>query len=154
MNFFACSLFQQYLLSSPSSEKEPSRLSYRGDTLRFSQSGHYLYATTRGKTSSIPGFVSVFSVSPDGSLRPEPLDTYETATSGGKANAVEAFPFHSNDGDNGEKDWIALTDDQDGWVWILEWDGVKLLEIAGVRLGEEEEGEGQGVGASHAVWLS
>lgn len=158
-------------------EKRSERLSYRGDTLRLSQEGHYLYVTTRGKTSSIRGFVAVWSVdpltgnlltptpSPTSNEEPlPPLTRYETKTSGGKANAIEAFPFHppssasSASGAGGKegqlrKDWIVLTDDEDGWVWILEWDGKELEEVAGVRLGQEG-GEEKGVGASHAVWLS
>lgn len=133
------------------------RKSYRGDTLRFSQDGKHLFVTTRGMTTDVRGYVAVWEVSPDGTLGSAslgspadphaPLDRYETLTSGGKANAVETFPFHP-EGKAVVNDWIVLTDDIDGWVWILEWDGKKIAEVAGVRLEEE------GTGASHAVWLS
>ncbi|KAI5477033.1 hypothetical protein MNV49_006909 [Pseudohyphozyma bogoriensis] len=139
-------------------EKYSLRKSFRGDTLRFSQDGRFLYGTTRGMTAATRGYVAVWEIAADGTLGTgsplaEPVDSFETGTSGGKANAVEAFPFHP-EGQAIARDWVALTDDQDGWVWILEWDGKKLSEIAGVRLGEGEEGEEAGVGASHAVWLS
>ncbi|SGY31077.1 BQ5605_C002g01208 [Microbotryum silenes-dioicae] len=142
---------------------ESTRLDYRGDTLRLSQSGRFLYATTRGKTSATKGFVSTWAVNDDGTLGSskddfEPLDRFVTSTSGGKANAVEAFPFHV--GVQGgkikeDRDWVLLTDDQDGWVWVLEWDGVQMRELCGVQLGGQEGAEkDEGTGASHAVWLS
>ncbi|SCV68749.1 BQ2448_870 [Microbotryum intermedium] len=143
---------------------ESARLDYRGDTLRLSQSGRFLYATTRGKTSSTKGFVSTWSVNEDGSLGSskddfEPLDRFETSTSGGKANAVEAFPFHlgvSGGKIKEDRDWALLTDDQDAWVWVLEWDGLQMRELCGVQLGRQEgaERDEHGTGASHAVWLS
>lgn len=148
-----------------------TRLSYRGDTLRLSQSGSYLYATTRGMTKDTKGFVAVWSVNGDGTLgspdlveqgeREEealdhaPLDRFETKTSGGKANAVETFPFHTSEkGVKEVRDWVLLTDDEDGWVWVLEWDGKRIKELAGVKLGEGGTNEEKGTGASHAVWLS
>ncbi|KAL8286216.1 hypothetical protein RQP46_004704 [Phenoliferia psychrophenolica] len=138
-------------------EKDGVRKSYRGDTLRFSQDGQYLFVTTRGMTTDTKGYVAVWHVAPDGTLGSSsigtkedphaPLDRFETATSGGKANAIETFPFHP-EGQEVRKDWIVLTDDIEGWVWVLEWDGKKIEEVAGVKLEEE------GTGASHAVWLS
>lgn len=151
------------IIALPLVEKSADRLSYRGDTLRLSQNGHYLYTTTRGKTASTKGYVTVWFVNPDGSLGTSsssgtpsedpspPLVRYETATSGGKANAVEAFPFHTFEDGEGFRDWIVLTDDEKGWVWMLEWDGVEMKEVSSVMLGGGEEGL---VTASHAVWLS
>ncbi|KAM0755146.1 Muconate cycloisomerase 1 [Meredithblackwellia eburnea MCA 4105] len=137
------------------SDKDPLRKTFRGDTLRFSQDGQYLFVTTRGMTSATRGYVSVWKVGADGLLASEePVDRYETPTSGGKANAVETFPFHPR-GSPITTDWIVLTDDQDGWIIILEWDGKKISEKASVRLGVEDgDGETDAVGASHAVWLS
>lgn len=153
-------------------EDEANRLQYRGDTLRFSQDHRFLYATTRGKTAATKGYVTVWSVSLDGVLgSPEstkgeeahaPLTRYQTPTFGGKANAVEAFPFHAakwgEDEVKVEKDWIVLTDDGEGWVWVLEWDGREetLTQVAGVQLGRQEGAteEEKDTGASHAVWLS
>jgi len=148
---------------------------YRGDTLRFSQDGRFLYATTRGMTPATRGYVTVWQVNPNGTLgdfgfqQPEafvPVTRYQTPTFGGKANAVEAFPFHAGaweaGGKEGEvavsRDWIVLTDDGEGWVWVLEFDAEKgtVEEVAGVQLGRQEGAteEEQGTGASHAVWLS
>ncbi|GAA6022637.1 hypothetical protein JCM11491_001145 [Sporobolomyces phaffii] len=197
---------------------DPARDRYRGDTLRLSRDGRRLYVTTRGKTPTERGFVSVWTVAAsDGAIvestdgddddAAEPqgygaLSRYETATSGGKANAIEVFPFgparrpRRDEDDNEEKDggggggggagtgtttttttreWIALTDDEAGWVTVLEWRqgeppgssssrsspgggggaGV-LVEVAKVQLGAQDgaEPDEQGTGASHAVWLS
>ena len=127
-------------------DKESTRLSYRGDTLRLSQDGQYLYVTTRGKTSATRGYVSVWRVAADGTLGDDsnvpyddpyaPLTRWETPTSGGKANAIDTFPFHAKDSPV-TKDWIVLTDDEEGtgWIWILEWDGKRMEEIAALREG-------------------
>lgn len=114
----------------------------------------YLYATTRGMTAATRGYVAVWSVDPVTNLLGEsPLSYYQTRTSGGKANAIETFPFERRANES-ISDWMVLTDDEQGWVSILEWDGVRMEEIAAVQLGVDEEGEEKGVGASHAVWLS
>lgn len=124
-------------------------------------------------TKATKGYVATWSVNVDGTLgdataledaeegqrAPAPLDRFQTKTSGGKANAVEAFPFHTKERVEGRKeewDWVLLTDDEDGWVWVLQWDASegKMKEVAGVRLGEGGSEEEQGTGASHAVWLS
>lgn len=134
---------------------EDRRTTFRGDTLRLSQDKKWLYATTRGSSRQIRGWLAVFAVQEDGSLASQPTARWETPTSGGKANALDTFPFHpSRDSARSRRDWILLTDDQDGYVWVLEWDGQSITIKGEVRLGEDEEGEEEGVGASHAVWLS
>ena len=142
-------------------DKYPARLSYRGDTLRFSNDRKYLYATTRGKTPAVKGIVVVWNVdartgllSGDDTVGPrdqeaaiEPIHRYETRNSGGKANAIEVCPFAPTASTQQVRraEWIVLTDDEEGWVAILEWDGVRITEIASVQLPD---------GASHAIWLS
>lgn len=68
-------------------------------------------------------------------------------------------PGAAHEHDEKERDWAVLTDDQEGLVLVLQWDGKDLQEVARVRLqgtygGEAGRKEGQQVGASHAVWLS
>ncbi|GAA5923554.1 lactonase family protein [Sporobolomyces koalae] len=150
------------------SSLDPSRALYRGDTLRLSLDDTRIYVTTRGKTSAEKGFISVWRVEPDGSIADDStssteergygaLHRFETATSGGKANAIEVFPFSSAEQREG-RDWLVLTDDEEGWVSILEWNdpACQLTEIARVQLGRQEGAveEEAGTGASHAVWLS
>lgn len=119
------------------------------------------------------------------------VSRFETQTSGGKANAIEVFPAEfwpsagrtaagsagqagkeestlvdgARPGPDG-RDYLVLTDDELGYVSILEWrdDWGELREVAVVQLGVDKplEGEGsgeileeeEGTGASHAVWLS
>ncbi|GAA5924476.1 hypothetical protein JCM1841_004596 [Sporobolomyces salmonicolor] len=146
----------------------PTRLQYRGDTLRLSSDGRRLYVTTRGKTARERGWVSVWKVAEDGSIDERDssasqgergygaLSRFETPTSGGKANAIEVFPFQEAAADG--HDYIILTDDEQGWVWVLEWrdEWSELREVAGVQLGRQDgaEEDERETGASHAVWLS
>jgi carboxy-cis,cis-muconate cyclase len=150
------------------SSLDQQRKQYRGDTLRISLDGQRLYVTTRGKTSAEKGFVSVWKISSDGSIMESgaksvetgygALHRYETETSGGKANAIEVFPFASVNEGEVSRDWIVLTDDEEGWVSIIEWnnENQELSEMARVQLGRQEgaEADESGTGASHAVWLS
>ena len=65
---------------------------------------------------------------------------YETATSGGWANAVQPGPTV------GGVEYVALTDSEVGRVCVLGFDGRRFSEAAVVRLDE-------GAGAATAVWL-
>ena len=128
---------------------------YRGDTLRFHPptpshpSPSHLFATTRGTNSSFKGYLSVFTIGSDGLLVAEAAETWETPTSGGKANAIDLI---AKDGEGEEGAWIVLTDDEPsmGGLWILDWDGRRVEVVAGWS------GDGGNVdmeGASHAIWL-
>ncbi|BGP36256.1 hypothetical protein JCM10449v2_000154 [Rhodotorula kratochvilovae] len=150
-----------------------TRAQYRGDTLRLSADTQRLYVTTRGKTSAECGWVAVFDLAASGAVAEREgaeegygaRSRFQTRNSGGKANAVEVFPFFPAGGERG-RDWIVLTDDEEGFVSVLEWrdEWDELREVASVQLGVDapEEGEGKGevseeekgTGASHAVWLS
>ena len=49
------------------------------------------------------------------------------------------------------REWIALTDSQEGYVFVLSFDGFRIEEVARVKL---EDGSGvEVVGAATAVWL-
>lgn len=99
-------------------------------------------------------------------VRYDALSRFEARNSGGKAHAIEVFPFWPSVEAARGRDFLVFTDDEEGHVSILEWrdEWSALREVAVVRLGEDapEEGEGQGevldeekdTGASHAVWLS
>lgn len=79
-----------------------------------------------------------------------PSAVWETPTSGGKANAIEVVAVNGRglqgEGEAEEKDWIVLTDSEQGLVLVLSWDGEKFQEVSRVKMME-------GDGASHAVWL-
>ncbi|EXJ83664.1 hypothetical protein A1O1_07288 [Capronia coronata CBS 617.96] len=121
----------------------------------------YLYASTRGLEPGKKGYVAVYKLTSDGRVdtsvsastassttQTNPssdlyaglLCMYETATSGGWANAVQPGP--TVDG----VEYLALTDSEQGWVFVLSWDGKEIKEVARAKLDE-------GAGAATAVWL-
>lgn len=140
------------------------------------QAPEYLYASTRGLTPEKKGYVAVYKLTETGSIDTDVsafcdsdsdgdspngnanrngqgqgyksplyaglLCMYQTATSGGWANAVQPGP--TVDG----VEYLALTDSEEGWVFVLGWDGRTgtMTEAARVRLDE-------GAGAATAVWL-
>ena len=148
-----------------------------------SNSPPFLFATTRGNTPAHRGYLAVFALTPEGLLAAppsrtsasaanhvtsssnylgeaevEPVERYETPTSGGKANAIEIAPYsisssYSSVGttDSDGVEWIVLTDDEQGYVLVLEWsanrEGGSFKELSRVQLDE-------GSLASHAIWLA
>ncbi|KDN52414.1 3-carboxy-cis,cis-mucoante lactonizing enzyme [Tilletiaria anomala UBC 951] len=162
----------EYLQSLDLLPDRVQRADYRGDTVRLSPDGHSVIASTRGKTRATKGIIRAWRLSQSGqSDQPvvsEPLCTYETPTSGGKANAVEfAMRYESGFAASSDaeressssrvKDLAVLTDDEQGWLWILEWNGQDLKEVAKTKLpgkGKNDAGDDADEGASHAVWLS
>ncbi|KAF4554238.1 Lactonase-like protein 2 [Elsinoe fawcettii] len=129
--------------------KDPK--AYWADEVRVSrtQDGkpQYMYASTRGLDKETMGYVAAFRLDADGLVVGEALDIYQTATSGGLANAVEPAPATLNT-DNTE--YLALTDSEEGFVFILSFDGKKLWEVARVQLKLDS---GDDAGAATAVWL-
>lgn len=107
----------------------------------------YLYASTRGLQAEKKGYVAVFRLGENGLIDGEALDIYETATSGGIANAVEPAPNSTSD--RGVQ-YIALTDSQEGWVFVLGFDGKKIFEAARTKLTDDDR---KGVACATAVWL-
>lgn len=135
-----------------------------GDTPRW------LYASTRGLTEQTKGYVAVFRLDEHGLIDQSPPTAagsvgavpaqepapapdadadarynglrymYTTPTSGGWANAVQPGPTVAG------VEYIALTDSEQGFVFVLAWDGMVLSEVARTKLDE-------GAGAATAVWL-
>jgi len=133
--------------------EDPKR--YWADEVRVSStvgkgmSPRYLYASTRGLEARTKGYVAVFGLDGEGGIVGEALAIYETATSGGIANAVEPAPKRDGS-DEEDVEYLALTDSQEGWVFVLDFDGRQITEVARVKL--EEEGVDV-VKAATAVWL-
>ncbi|UJO17871.1 Muconate cycloisomerase 1 [Fulvia fulva] len=99
----------------------------------------YLYASNRGLDAGTMGHVAAYKLKDDGFLKSEdPIDIFETPTSGGLANAVEPAPWTKHTGD---EEYLALTDSQDGWVSILSFDGKKIKEVSKVNLGKTNDGK-------------
>jgi carboxy-cis,cis-muconate cyclase len=153
---------------------------FRGDTLMLPPSSsrnpnpRLLITTTRGASSDIRGWLSIFPLAANGNFSslenieeadPE-AERFQTPTSGGKANAIDILPKGEEDGL-----WILLTDDDEvtasphgtGAVRVLEWDGwgkggAKIVaewpsvsDGTAPSIGSEERENVQG--ASHAIWL-
>ncbi|EGG10784.1 uncharacterized protein MELLADRAFT_93461 [Melampsora larici-populina 98AG31] len=135
---------------------------YRGDTIRILptllkqtlfasttdketwMSKNYIFATTRGKDPQHPGVLAVLE---QDSNYLKLLSLWPTPTSGGKANAIE-FRIHGDENDS--RILIVLTDDEVGWVMVLEWN--PFFE-APIKLISKTLIDEPGIGASHAVWL-
>lgn len=131
-------------------DKDPK--DYWADEVRLStQNGsepRFLYASTRGLESTTRGYVAVFKILPSGEIADDkPVDMFETATSGGWANAVEPAPLRLG---TGSVEYLAMTDSEEGWVFVLSFDGERVKEEAKVKLVSED---GSRQGAATAVWL-
>ncbi|TXT06162.1 hypothetical protein VHUM_03635 [Vanrija humicola] len=123
---------------------------YWADEVRLSPDNGWVFGSVRGLTPEKKGYVAAWRLRPDGRLERPGDDTadhrFQTATSGGWANAIAVCP---NAGLNGEV-WLTLTDSEEGFIQMLEFSepcGFKVVDE--VRLGSKEEH----VGASIAVWL-
>ena len=130
---------------------------YWADEVRLSlihhlgtQTPRYLWASTRGLHAHVKGYVAIYALDQEGWLEggkdAKALYCWETPTSGGIANAVE--PGLVSEG----VEYAALTDSEEGYVFVISWDGREIKEVARVRL-EEDELEGEVVKAATGVWL-
>ena len=134
-------------------DKDPKK--YWADEVRLStgpepEKPRYMYASTRGLESGTKGYVAVFSLNADGMLESEnAIHIWVTPTSGGLANAIEPAPWRK--GQKDEVEYLAMTDSEEGCVYILSCDGKELKETARVGFGKTDEGEV--IGAATAVWL-
>jgi carboxy-cis,cis-muconate cyclase len=94
---------------------------YRADVVTVSHSGKYLFATARSNSASVTGYMSAFSLTPEGAIDKQ-MCLSPTPTSGGHSNAVSPCDWSD--------EWIALTDDEQGWLEIYRWDGEWLARVA------------------------
>jgi carboxy-cis,cis-muconate cyclase len=131
-------------------DKDPKK--YWADEVRLSTGPDasrpkYMYASTRGLEAHTMGYVAAFALKEDGTLESEEaIHIWETPTSGGLANAIEPAPWTKD-----EIQYLAMTDSEEGWVFVLSFDGKEIQEVARLNLGKTEEGEV--VGCATAVWL-
>ncbi|KAK7743979.1 hypothetical protein SLS62_010394 [Diatrype stigma] len=100
---------------------------YRSDVCSLSRSGRYLFATSRANSFDLQGYVSAFRLRECGSVERQ-LCLQPTPTSGGHSNAVAPCDWSD--------EWLALTDDQEGWVEIYRWRDEFLARVARVRVPE------------------
>ena len=109
---------------------------YRADVVFCSQSGKYLFATARSNSPSLTGYISAFKLGPAGNIE-RPICMNPTPTSGGHSNAVSPCPWTD--------EWLALTDDEQGFVEIYRWHEEYLARVA--HLDVKEPGFGM-----NAIW--
>ena len=117
------------------SEYHPKQ--YRSDVVFRSSSGNYLFATARSnKPGKLTGYISAFKLAEDGGIERQ-ICMNPTPTSGGHSNAVSPCPWND--------EWLALCDDEEGWVEMYRWEDEWLGRVA--RLDVKEPGFGM-----NAIW--
>ncbi|KAF2239611.1 carboxy-cis,cis-muconate cyclase [Viridothelium virens] len=94
---------------------------YRSDVCAVSYSGKYLFATARSNTFDTTGYISAFKLGSVGQIERQ-ICMNPTPTSGGHSNAVSPCDWSD--------EWLALTDDQEGWVEIYRWQDEFLARVA------------------------
>jgi carboxy-cis,cis-muconate cyclase len=109
---------------------------YRSDVCAVSHSGNYLFATARSNTADTTGYISAFKLGSEGQIARQ-ICMNPTPTSGGHSNAVSPCDWSD--------EWLALTDDQDGWVEMYRWRDEFLARVAHVDI--KEPGFGM-----NAIW--
>lgn len=128
----------------------------------------YMYASTRGLAAETKGWVAVFQLDENGLVVPQGRDAqdelgdalclWQTPTSGGWANAIEPAPAFLP-GPDGEAQYAALTDSEEGVVRMLRLDvadalqprQVSIQQVAVLSLGTDARGKLRE--AATAVWI-
>lgn len=100
---------------------------YRSDVCAVSHSGKYLFASARSNSFDLTGYVAVFRLDEHGAIEKQ-LHLLPTPTSGGHSNAVSPCDWSD--------EWVALTDDEQGWVEMYRWKHEFLHRVARVRIPE------------------
>lgn len=111
---------------------------YRADVCALSSSGKYLFASSRANSFDLTGYVAAFALADSGSVERQIL-LNPTPTSGGHSNAVSPCPWSD--------EWLAITDDQEGWLEIYRWKDEFLCRVARVRVPEPGFG-------MNAIWYN
>jgi carboxy-cis,cis-muconate cyclase len=114
----------------------PTRNKYRGDVTFTTRSGDYLFATTRSNHFDVTGYITAFKLGPNGNIERQ-LFIHPTSTSGGHSNAVSPCDFSD--------EWLALCDDQLGFVEIYRFQDENLARVARVDIPEKGFG-------MNAIW--
>jgi carboxy-cis,cis-muconate cyclase len=100
---------------------------YRADVCALSHSGKYLFASSRANSFDLTGYVSAFALSDSGVMERQ-ICLNPTPTSGGHSNAVAPSDWTD--------EWVAITDDQEGWLEIYRWQDEFLARVARCRVPE------------------
>ncbi|KAM3512469.1 hypothetical protein MY11210_003886 [Beauveria gryllotalpidicola] len=101
---------------------------YRADVCAVSHSGKYLFASSRSNSVELTGYVAAFKLSDEDGRIERQILLNPTPTSGGHSNAVAPADWTD--------EWLALTDDEQGWLEIYRWHDEFLARVARVRVPE------------------
>lgn len=101
--------------------------SFWSDEVAVSFSGGYLWATSRSRATTSPGYISAFSLATTGAITAQ-LFLTPTSSTGGAANSVSPSEFSDR--------YVAVTDSSVGFVeiWELADDGSAASVIAHLDL--------------------
>ncbi|SPO04909.1 probable carboxy-cis,cis-muconate cyclase [Cephalotrichum gorgonifer] len=100
---------------------------YRADVCALSFSGEYMFASSRSNSFGLTGYVAAFKLGATGSIERQ-ICLNPTPTSGGHSNAVAPCDWSD--------EWVAITDDQEGWIEIYRWQDEFLARVARLRIPE------------------
>ncbi|GAB7341726.1 hypothetical protein MBLNU457_g0064t1 [Dothideomycetes sp. NU457] len=114
----------------------PNPKMYRSDVVFPSSSGNYLFATSRSNSEKLTGYIAAFKLDKNGHIERQ-ICLNPTPTSGGHSNAVSPCPWTD--------EWLALCDDEKGFVEIYRWNEEFLGRVA--HLDIKEPGFGM-----NAIW--
>ena len=95
-----------------------------------------MFATSRANSFDLTGYISAFKLNTNGSIERQ-LSLSPTPTSGGHSNAVTPCDWSD--------EWIALTDDEQGYLEIYRFHEEFLARVARVKV--QEPGFGM-----NAIW--
>ena len=99
----------------------PNPKMYRSDVVFPSKSGKYLFATSRSNSDKLTGYIAAFKLGSSGEIERQ-ICLNPTPTSGGHSNAVSPCDWSD--------EWLALTDDEKGFVEIYRWNEEFLARVA------------------------
>ncbi|KAJ7903875.1 3-carboxy-cis cis-mucoante lactonizing enzyme [Mycena leptocephala] len=101
---------------------------YWGDEIVISSDGRTLYASTRSRDANFPGYISAWTLNPDGSLA-DTLFTLPTPEAGGTSNILSVSPWADK-----SKDMLVLTDQDTDFVALYELQGRSLVLLDRVNI--------------------
>lgn len=101
---------------------------YRADVCALSASSRHLFASSRANSPHLTGYVAAFRLDPRDGRVERHICLNPTPTSGGHSNAVAPSDWCD--------EWLAMTDDQEGWLDVYRWQDEFLARVARVRVPE------------------
>ncbi|KAL1640068.1 hypothetical protein SLS58_007335 [Diplodia intermedia] len=111
---------------------------YWSDDVAVAASGTFLWASSRSRDETVPGYISGYQLSSTGAIVNQ-LFLTNTTTSGGTANAVTPAPFSD--------EFVALTDTQEEFLQVWRYVNGSRAEVV-ARLDLQDGGC-----CANAVWL-